>query len=166
MSHRLPADVVSEARQAFAFVDREKKGVLDAASISVVLRAIGVKPPDLHDWKEIKAMRRPAFDGVSATGEGVVSLDEFLAIVAFKSQDRDGYADIVEALATIAGIVGGTVDESDSFRVPSERLLRTLTNVGHRLRPAQVQQVISIVDPHSTGSVDASRLAGVLISQS
>ena len=39
----LPTDVVAEARQAFAFVDRDKNGYLDAASISVVLRAIGIK---------------------------------------------------------------------------------------------------------------------------
>mgnify|MGYP006177907763 CR=1 FL=1 len=109
-------------------------------------------------------MRRPAFDGISAAGEGVVTLSEFLAIVAFKSQDRDSYSDLVSAIATMAGASEAAV-EGNAVRVSNERMLRTLTTVGHRLRREQVQQVISIVDPHNVGAVEASRLADVLVAQ-
>ena len=122
------------------------------------------KPPDRRDWAELKEMRRPAFDGISAAGEGVVTLSEFLAIVAFKSQDRDSYSDLVSAIATMAGASEAAV-EGNAVRVSNERMLRTLTTVGHRLRREQVQQVISIVDPHNVGAVEASRLADVLVAQ-
>ncbi|KAK4034689.1 hypothetical protein C8A01DRAFT_38848 [Parachaetomium inaequale] len=145
-SHKLPADQVAQYKQVFEIFDKDGTGDITAAELGAVMRELGLNPSDaeLHDL----------VNEADLNHDGVISFDEFLALMSQNVRELDTEQELLNAFAVF--------DKDGSGTISSDELRNVLKSLGEDLTDEEVDEMIKMADRNGDGSIDYHEFANIM----
>ncbi|XP_028018683.1 calmodulin-like protein 5 [Balaenoptera acutorostrata] len=81
MAEQLPEEQMAEVKEAFDIFDKDKDGAINVPELGAVMQKLGLNPSE--------AALKALVTRVDADGDGVISSQEFLAVIAKGVQARE-----------------------------------------------------------------------------
>ncbi|KAK4101227.1 EF-hand [Parathielavia hyrcaniae] len=141
-SHKLPADQVAQYREVFEIFDKDGTGDITAAELGQVMRELGLKPSD----DELRDLVNEA----DLNSDGVISFDEFLALMSQTVRELDTEQELLNAFQVF--------DKDGSGTISSDELRNVLKSLGENLTDAELDEMIKLADRNGDGSIDCNML--------
>uniref|UniRef100_A0A1I8FEL4 Calmodulin n=1 Tax=Macrostomum lignano TaxID=282301 RepID=A0A1I8FEL4_9PLAT len=147
----LSEEEIAELHEAFLLFDRDGGGTISANELGDVMRSLGQN-----------RLGRGASSGLSnrwtSTGTRNDELDfsEFTILMMMKMNDGESSGQIREALKVF--------DEEETGKLHVDKLRQVMVNLGDRMDPVEVDELISLLDVDQDGNVQTEQIVSVLSS--
>lgn len=129
-------------KEAFCLFDRDADGFIQAREISTVIRSLGINLSDTEFCGMLKGKEETMF-----------SYEEFAKLVG----DRCSVAQDEELNKAFK-----IFDRDNNGTVSARELKHVLLNLGEKLSEAEVDELISVADPHKAGTVKYKEFVALL----
>ena len=129
---------IQEFKDSFAQFDLEGAGRIATHEMGTFFKALGQE----HTDEEIEKMKLE----VDADGDGTVDFPEILSMMARMMKDDDTEAKVMEAFKVF--------DRNGTGGIDIEDLRRVMTNLGDKLTPDEMDQMIREADLDENGVID------------
>uniref|UniRef100_A0A1I8ICN0 Protein-serine/threonine phosphatase n=2 Tax=Macrostomum lignano TaxID=282301 RepID=A0A1I8ICN0_9PLAT len=144
----LSEEEIAELHEAFLLFDRDGGGTISANELGDVMRSLGQNPSD----EEIKRL----IEQVDVDGNGELDFSEFTILMMMKMNDGESSGQIREALKVF--------DEEETGKLHVDKLRQVMVNLGDRMDPVEVDELISLLDVDQDGNVQTEQIVSVLSS--
>ncbi|KAI0985931.1 hypothetical protein GJ496_001014 [Pomphorhynchus laevis] len=136
--YQLSQEQISEIKQVFNMYDRDKSGSIPTNTLGEVMKNLGhnLKYEELQECIEV----------VDEDGSGSVDWEEFLALMAKKTQENEDEQELREAFRVFDKHNRGVIDVAD--------LKLIFKALDENMSAEEVDQIISEVDEDNSGTVD------------
>ncbi|KAL2130343.1 hypothetical protein VTI74DRAFT_6569 [Chaetomium olivicolor] len=145
-SSKLPADQVAQYREVFEIFDKDGTGDITADELGQVMKELGLNPSD----EEL----RDLINEVDLNKDGVISFDEFLALMSQNVKELDTEQELINAFRVF--------DKDGSGTISSDELRNVLKSLGENLTDAEVEEMIQLADRDGDGHIDYHEFANIM----
>jgi len=137
MADQLSEEQRAEFKEAFSLFDKDKDGVITTQELGNVMRSLGQNPTET----DLQDMIRE----VDAGGEGTITSEKYLAIMANKMRDISPDEEIKKTFEFF---------DKGTGRISAADLKRVMTGLGEKLTDEDIDNMIREADPDGLGYVD------------
>lgn len=141
-------DDVKQMREIFQMFDRENRGCISAANITALLTQLTGTSMSVEDMRDLVAE-------VDVDGDGQITFDEFLSMMAKKARDVHSQ----EGLADVFGIL----DKQNTGNLSLADLERVYAIVGENASAADLELVLRSADVDGDGMVTLKDVRAVMV---
>ena len=138
MTEKQSEEQIAEFKEAFSLFDKDGDGTITIKELEVVMRSLGQNPTDAELQDMIK--------DVDIDGNGVIDFNEFLSLMARKTEDKDATEELREAF--------NVFDRDGSNSITPDELKHVMMNLGEKLSDAEVDEMLKEADVNGDGSID------------
>jgi len=135
---QLSQDQISELKEAFALFDKDGDGSITTKELGTVMRSLGQNPTDV----ELQDM----VNEIDVDGSGTIDFQEFLSLMARKSQDSDVEEELIEAFKVF--------DRDGNGLISAAELRYVMMNLGEKLSDEEVDDMIREADIDDDGHIN------------
>mmetsp|Transcript_4993 Transcript_4993/g.10775 ORF Transcript_4993/g.10775 Transcript_4993/m.10775 type:complete len:150 (-) Transcript_4993:2102-2551(-) len=137
MATNFSQDRIAELKEAFSLFDRDGDGCITAQELGTVLRAVGKSPTEA----EVKTVLKD----VDPDGRGLLDFNEFMSVMSKDIKNFDNEADLRDAWKVF--------DKDSKGFISISELKHVLSNIGEKLSPEEMDDLVKEADPTSSGKV-------------
>lgn len=141
-------DDVKQMREIFQMFDRENRSCISAANITALLTQLTGTSMSVEDMRDLVAE-------VDVDGDGQITFDEFLSMMAKKARDVHSQ----EGLADVFGIL----DKQNTGNLSLADLERVYAIVGENASAADLELVLRSADVDGDGMVTLKDVRAVMV---
>ena len=116
----LTMEEVSEIKEAFALFDKDKSGNIDVIELKDAMKALGIYMN--------KEQSKTLMEKADKDGSGTIEINEFLALMAEKINQRDPKQEVYKAFRMYDDDDGGTIDFVNLRKVATELAYENITD--------------------------------------
>uniref|UniRef100_A0A7S0YEH7 EF-hand domain-containing protein n=1 Tax=Polytomella parva TaxID=51329 RepID=A0A7S0YEH7_9CHLO len=124
-------------KEAFTLFDTDGDGFITTKELGTVMRALGKSPTEA----EIKAI----ISDVDPDGRGFIDFNEFEKIMARDIRSYNNEQELNAAWKVF--------DKQGHGFIPTSELRHILSNIGEKLSPAEVNDLVAEADPENKGQI-------------
>lgn len=136
MAFQFSVEQLDEFRVAFNLLDKDGDGVVATAELGLVLRSLGLNPPE----SELQRM----IDDIDTDGCGVFDFPEFLALLTRSLQDKGSEGDIAETFSIFS---------SDGMTISREDVRKLSIAIGETLTEEDIDEMMQAAALDAEGRI-------------
>ncbi|KAK4238776.1 hypothetical protein C8A03DRAFT_33172 [Achaetomium macrosporum] len=140
------ADQIEQYKQVFEIFDKDGTGDITAAELGNVMKELGLNPSD----EELQDL----INEVDTNKDGVISFDEFLALMSQTVKEVDTEQELLNAFKVF--------DKDGSGTISSDELRHVLKKLGENLTDDEVEEMIKLADRNGDGHIDYHEFANIM----
>ncbi|KAK3305871.1 uncharacterized protein B0T15DRAFT_213250 [Chaetomium strumarium] len=141
-SNTLPQDQIDQYKQVFEIFDKDGTGDITADELGNVMKELGLNPSE----EELQDL----INEVDTNKDGVISFDEFLALMSQTVKEVDTEQELLNAFTVF--------DKDGSGTISSDELRHVLKQLGENLTDEEVDEMIKLADRNGDGHIDCWRI--------
>ncbi|KAH8811189.1 calcium ion binding, calmodulin [Xylogone sp. PMI_703] len=138
MAESLSKEQIETFRDAFTLFDKDGNGKISAKELGSVMRSLGQAPTETE--------LQDLISGVDTDRDGEVDFEEFVTMMAYKSEKPDFDKEMRQAFRVF--------DRDNSGTISSEELRRVLASLGENLTDEQIDELMKEADQDGDGKID------------
>lgn len=146
---KLSDDKVAEYKEAFTLFDKDGDGCITTGEFGTVLRALGKSPTEA----EIKTLIKE----VDPDGRGIIDFPEFLSVLSRDIKNYDNEIDLRNAWKIF--------DKDNTGTISCVELKHVLCNIGEKLSPEEIEDLLKEADPDSDGKVQCEEFIRMMMAK-
>jgi calmodulin len=143
---KLTDNQVAEYKEAFMLFDKDSDGCITTQELGTVMRALGKNPTEGQVKEIVKS--------IDPEGKGLVDFQEFLAVMQQDIKGYDSEADLRNAWKVF--------DAEGKGYITTQELQHVLTNIGEKLSPEEIVNLIAEADSDNDGKVQQEEFVKLL----
>ncbi|TNV75245.1 hypothetical protein FGO68_gene10885 [Halteria grandinella] len=129
---------INECRDKFKMFDSEGRGTITVRELGVVMRQLGVNPTD----EELQEM----IQEVDESGEGEITFQQFISIMAHKMKDADSEQGTLEAFRVF--------DKERTGFISRGELKSILMTMGQLMTEEEAEDLLEETQSNPEGNID------------
>ncbi|KAL2157282.1 hypothetical protein VTH06DRAFT_6220 [Thermothelomyces fergusii] len=145
-TYKLEPHEIAEYRRAFEVFDKDRTGDITADELGKVMRELGLNPSE--------AELQDLINEVDINKDGVISFEEFLALMSQSGKETDKEQELLKAFAVF--------DKDKNGTISSDELRNVLKSLGEKLTDEEVDEMIKIADRNGDGVIDYNEFVGIM----
>lgn len=145
----LTEDQINEFKEAFSLFDKDGDGCITTKELGTVMRSLGQNPTE----NELQDM----ITEVDADGNGTIDFAEFLKLMSKKLKDTDTEEELREAFKVF--------DKDGNGFISAAELRHVMTNLGEKLTPEEVDEMIREADIDGDGQVNYEEFTKMMMAK-
>jgi len=134
---QLSQEQISEFREAFSLFDKDGDGSITTVELGTVMRSLGQNPTEI----ELQDM----INEVDSDGDGTLSFEEFLQMMASKLAGEDDEDELAQAFKVF--------DKDGSGTISADELRTVMKSLGENLSNSEIDAMISEADVDGDGQI-------------
>jgi len=144
----LTDEQIEEFREAFQLFDKDSNGTISTKELGMVMRSLGQNPTEAELMDMINE--------VDTDGSGAVDFPEFLNMMARKLESEDRSEEEVREAFRV-------FDVERRGQIPVSELRFVMKNLGDKLTPAEIEQLIEEADQDHDGNISYDEFASMMM---
>ncbi|KAH6845627.1 hypothetical protein B0I37DRAFT_380713 [Chaetomium sp. MPI-CAGE-AT-0009] len=144
--HKLSPEEVAQYKEVFQIFDKDGTGDITADELGQVMRELGLNPSE--------AELRDLVSEADLDSDGVISFEEFLALMSQNVKELDTEQELLNAFKVF--------DKDGSGTISSDELRNVLKSLGENLTDDEVDEMIKLADRNGDGSIDYHEFANIM----
>ncbi|KAL2167127.1 hypothetical protein VTG60DRAFT_1681 [Thermothelomyces hinnuleus] len=145
-AHKLQPDQIAQYKQVFEIFDKDGTGDITADELGQVMRELGLNPSE--------AELRDLVSEVDINNDGVISFEEFLALMSQTVKEVDTEQELLNAFKVF--------DKDGSGTISSDELRNVLKSLGENLTDQELDEMIKLADRNGDGTIDYHEFASIM----
>ncbi|KAL2270086.1 hypothetical protein VTJ83DRAFT_2270 [Remersonia thermophila] len=145
-SHSLSPEQVATFKEVFSVFDKDGTGDITADELGEVMRELGLNPT--------ASELRDLVNEADLNNDGVISFEEFLALMSHSANEQDAEQELLNAFKTF--------DKDGSGTISTEELRSVLKSLGENLTDAELDEMIKLADHNGDGQIDYAEFANIM----
>ncbi|KAJ4289904.1 hypothetical protein N0V88_006699 [Collariella sp. IMI 366227] len=133
-----------------AVQDKDGTGDITAEELGQVMKELGLNPTA----EELRDLLRDLVSEADLNKDGVISFDEFLALMSQSVKELDTEQELINAFRVF--------DKDGSGTISSDELRNVLKSLGENLTDAELDEMIKLADHNGDGHIDYHEFANIM----
>ena len=148
-SEQFTQDQISELKEAFSLFDKDGDGSITTKELGIVMRQLGQNPTE----SELQDM----VNEIDIDGSGTIDFQEFLSLMARKSQDNDVEDELIEAFKVF--------DRDGNGLISAAELRHVMMNLGEKLTDEEADEMIREADIDGDGHINYEEFVRMMMAK-